>query len=67
MDYMTLKEASKIWGVTPRWINYYCSSGRILGAIKMGKIWLIPKNAEKPIDGMTKQGRKLKNAEDTLC
>ena len=20
MDYMTLKEASKIWGVTPRWI-----------------------------------------------
>ena len=66
MDYMTLKEASKIWGVTPRWINYYCSSGRILGAIKMGTIWLIPKNAEKPIDGRTKQGRKLKNAEDTL-
>ena len=67
MDYMTLKEASKIWGVTPRWRNYYCSSGRILGAIKMGTIWLIPKNAEKPIDGRTKQGRKLKNAEDTLC
>ena len=67
MDYMTLKEASKIWGVTPRWINYYCSSGRILGAIKMGTIWLIPKNAEKPIDGRTKQGRKLNNAEDTLC
>ena len=67
MDYMTLKEASKIWGVTPRCINYYCSSGRILGAIKMGTIWLIPKNAEKPIDGRTKQGRKLKNAEDTLC
>ena len=67
MDYMTLKEASKIWGVTPRWINYYCSSGRILGAIKMGTIWLIPKNAEQPIDGRTKQGRKLKNAEDTLC
>ena len=67
MDYMTLKEASKIWGVTPRWINYYCSSGRILGAIKMGTIWLIPKNAEKPIDGRTKQGRKLKNAEDTVC
>ena len=67
MDYMTLNEASEIWGVTPRWINYYCSSGRILGAIKMGTIWLIPKNAEKPIDGRTKQGRKLKNAEDTLC
>ena len=67
MDYMTLKEASKIWGVTPRWINYYCYSVRILGYIKIGTIWLIPKNAEKPIDGRTKQGRKLKNAEDTLC
>ena len=43
MDYMTLKEASKIWGVTPRWINYYCSAGRIPGAEKMGTVWLIPK------------------------
>ena len=41
MDYMTLKEASKIWGVTPRWINYYCSAGRIPGAEKMGTVWLI--------------------------
>ena len=44
MDYMTLKEASKIWGVTPRWINYYCSAGRIPGAEKMGTVWLIPKS-----------------------
>lgn len=35
MDYMTLKEASEQWGVTPRWINYYCADGRIPGAIKM--------------------------------
>ena len=31
MDYMTLKEAGEKWGVTPRWINYYCSAGRIPG------------------------------------
>lgn len=29
MDYMILKEASAKWGVTPRWINYFCSGGRI--------------------------------------
>ena len=29
MDYMTLKEAAEKWGVTPRWINYYCPAGRI--------------------------------------
>lgn len=55
MDYMTLKEAGEKWGVTPRWINYYCSSGRIPGAVKMGTVWLIPKNTEKPIDGRTKK------------
>ena len=50
MDYMTLKEASEKWGVTPRRINYYCAGGRIPGAVKMATIWLIPKDAEKPID-----------------
>lgn len=50
MDYMTLKQASEKWNVSPRMINYYCSEGRISGAEKMGKVWLIPKTAEKPID-----------------
>ena len=59
MDYMTLKEASEKWGVTPRWINYYCAAGRIPGAMKVATIWLIPKMAEKPIDGRTKQGKGL--------
>ena len=57
MDYMTLKEAAEKWGVTPRRVNYYCAAGRIPGAVKMAGVWLIPKNAEKPIDGRTKQGR----------
>lgn len=58
MEYMTLKEASEKWGVTPRRINYYCADGRIPGAEKKGTVWLIPKEAKKPIDGRTKQGRK---------
>ena len=57
MDYMTLKEAAEKWGVTPRRVNYYCAGGRIPGAVKMAGVWLIPKNAEKPIDGRTKQGK----------
>lgn len=50
MDYMTLKEASIKWGVSPRQINYYCTEGRILGAEKIGSLWLIPKDAKKPLD-----------------
>ena len=59
MDYMTLKEAAEKWGVTPRRVIYYCAAGRIPGAVKMAGVWLIPKNAEKPIDGRTKQGKGL--------
>ena len=51
MDYMTLKEAGEKWGVTPRWINYYCSAGRIPGAVKMGTVWLIPKSAQNQLMG----------------
>ena len=50
MDYMTLKEAAEKWGVTPRRVNYYCAG-----------VWLLPKTAEKPLDGRTKQGRLLKH------
>ena len=54
MDYMTLKEASEKWGVTPRQINYLCAGGRIPGAVKMATIWLIPKDAEKTADRTSK-------------
>ncbi len=57
MDYMTLKQAGKKWGISPRMINYYCSAGRIAGAEKMGTVWLIPKDAEKTIDGRLKEKR----------
>lgn len=55
MDYMTLKEAGEKWNISPRMINYYCSEGRILGAEKKGTVWLLPQNAEKPMDGRRKQ------------
>ena len=46
MDYMTLKEASEKWGVFVPTDNYYCTDGRIPGAVKMAGVWLIPKEAE---------------------
>ncbi|WP_251386471.1 helix-turn-helix domain-containing protein [Mediterraneibacter agrestimuris] len=61
MDYMTLKEAAEKWGVTPRRVNYYCAGGRISGAVKMACVWLLPKTAEKPVDGRTKQGKEQKH------
>ena len=57
MDYMTLKEASEKWGITPRQINYLCAANRIPGAMKMATIGLIPKDAVKPADRRMKKLR----------
>lgn len=59
MDFMTLKEASEKWGITPRMINYYCTDGRIPGAVKVATVWLIPKDTEKPLTDGEKKTRKI--------
>lgn len=33
----------------------------IPGAVKMAGVWLIPQNAEKPMDGRTKQWKEKKH------
>lgn len=50
MDYLTAEEMSKKWNVSRRRVSTYCKDGRIEGAVMKGKTWLIPENAQKPID-----------------
>ena len=50
MEYLTSPEMSEKWGITSRRISVLCAEGRIEGAIKKGKTWLIPENADKPED-----------------
>lgn len=61
MDYMTLKEAAVKCGVSPRRINYYHTGGRIPDTMKITTILLVSKDAQKPIDGRTKQGKEQKH------
>lgn len=63
--YMTIKEAAEKWDVTRRRVQVFCSEGRIEGAMKFGRDWAIPKDAEKPADkrvttGEYKNWRKKK-------
>lgn len=60
MDYLTATEFSKKWGITSRMVARYCETGRIVGAHKKGKTWLIPVSAEKPLD----QRRKKANGQN---
>ena len=48
MDYFTSIEMSKVWGISSRRVSLLCSEGRVPGAEKKGKTWLIPKDAKKP-------------------
>lgn len=50
MDYITAQEAAEKWKITRRRVQILCVEGRIEGAIKRANLWLIPNNAEKPLD-----------------
>ena len=58
---LTSKEMAKKWGLSSRRVAILCSEGRIDGVVKKGKTWLIPSDAEKPVDG-----RKTEEVERTM-
>jgi hypothetical protein len=60
IDYLTVKEAGEKWHITGRMVTIYCNEGKIQGAIKKANLWLVPKDAEKPLDGRTIQAKELK-------
>lgn len=60
MGYLSIRETSKKWNISGRWINDLCTEGRIPGATKIGSYWAIPEDAEKPKDGRIKTGRYIK-------
>ncbi len=62
MEYLTTAEVAEKWGITRRRVTILCDEGRIKGAIQKGKIWLIPNEVEKPIDGRTVRYLKDKKA-----
>lgn len=49
MEFMTVAETAVAWNITERSVRNYCENGRVIGAVKDGKTWKIPTNAEKPI------------------
>jgi excisionase family DNA binding protein len=60
MEYMSCPEAAKKWGISDRRVQKLCEENRIPGLSRIGNMWLIPKDAEKPIDQRTKTARRKK-------
>ena len=61
MDYLSSAEIAKKWNVSQRRVAVFCKEGRVKGAVLIGRMWMIPKDAEKPIDP-----RRIMNKEEDL-
>ncbi|MDY4971212.1 MAG: AAA family ATPase [Lachnospiraceae bacterium] len=64
-DWMTCREAASLWNVTERWVSGLCSSGKLAGAVKNGRKWLIPADTAKPMDSRIKTGKYIKSRAET--
>ena len=75
MNYHNAKQFSENWGISERRIVKLCKDGRIDGAIKNGRQWLIPENTLKPSDKRanvskyldTKKRVLIINIEEKIC
>ena len=66
MDYISIDEAAKKWGLSKRFVQVLCANGRIEGATRLGRAWMIPHNAKKPMDGRTKAARSKRDGDMPL-
>lgn len=53
---ISVKEAAMRWELAERTVRGLCIGGKIPGAIKNGRSWLIPAGAEKPVENRIKTG-----------
>ncbi len=56
-EYMTVQEAAKKWELSERRVQKLCAENRIDGIVRLSRVWLIPKDAEKPVDGRKKENK----------
>jgi len=57
-DWITAQEAAEAWEISDRRVQVLCANGKVEGAIRLKRGWLIPKGTQKPADGRTNNGRK---------
>lgn len=59
-ELMTTMEAAELWGITARRVQVLCDKGKVKGAVRMGRTWIIPRGTPKPIDGRTRAAKNSK-------
>jgi len=50
MEYLSTKDIAKKWAITARQVQQLCADGRVSGVKRIGRIWLIHVDVQKPED-----------------
>ena len=50
IQYMSAREAAEKWNISQRRVSILCSENRIPNVAMLGNMWIIPRDAEKPVD-----------------
>lgn len=58
LDYISVHDAANKWDISERRIQKLCEENRIIGVIRFGRSWAIPKDAQKPADGRKRAVKK---------
>ena len=58
-DYMTVQETAKLWGISERQVQKLCKANHIEGVIHLTRVWLIPRDTEKPTDMRRKNYKEM--------
>lgn len=66
MNYLSVTQTAEKWDMTPRRVQVLCNEGRIEGAQRVGNVWTIPENAEKPADARKKVAKKTKRVNTNI-
>jgi hypothetical protein len=58
LEWINAQQAADKWGISSRRVQALCKNAQIEGVIRLGNVWLIPKDATKPADGRANNKRQ---------
>ncbi len=64
MEYIKVSKAAEKWGISARRVRVLCAEGKIDGVVRKGKLYMIPENAQKPMDSRLGRTGILKEIEN---
>ena len=62
-EYMSVKETAAKWGVSGQRVRLLCLQGRVGGIERLGKAYMIPKDAVKP---QNPRKKRVNNKKDVV-